>query len=453
MEQTLVAIVGLQFGDEGKGKIVDKIVTDAQKNNNRTIVVRFQGGCNAGHTIYAIDKNGNLIEFITHAAPSGLTSNADIAIGPQVAFDTEQFVKELNLAKDLFNYNANVLISERTGVLLDYHKRLDAYNENKSKNIGTTKSGIGPFYMDNANRLTRLTFNDYVSDNFSSRLMEILEMKKDDLNKIGENDLNKYHNELLQKHNPIRKELKQFKSRLEYRLKEYLDNGDNIIIEGAQGTMLDIDMGSVPDVTASHLLAPHAFPSLGLPRNKFKIYGIEKFYPTRVGNGLLPTLDEEFSKIIVKNSGEFGATTGRMRRVGYPDLVMIQRSVMLNDCDGIYLTRADNVQNHDLKICTAYETKYGENSELPLHLSEIKNPIYTIKINFKLWQGHEDLSDAIKNDSLLKEKRMNYVNGGFDSLPKELKDYIKFHDEFVKCPIVGLSIGPGRDELVIKNEK
>ena len=446
MEQILEAIIGLQFGDEGKGKIVDKRVNDALSNGKKTIVIRFQGGCNAGHTIYAIDKHGNLIEFITHAAPSGLTSNADIAIGPNVAFDPKQFIKELNLAKDLFNYDANVFISERTGILLDYHKRLDAYKENNKKNIGTTKSGIGPFYIDNANRLTRLTLNDYVSDNFSNKLKEILEIKSNELKIIGIDDLNKYHEELVNEHNPIRKELKNYKSRLEYVLQDYLENG-NIIIEGAQGAMLDIDMGSIPDVTASHLLAPHAFPSLGLPRNKFKIYGVEKIYPTRVGNGLLPTLDEEeFGPMIVKNSGEFGATTGRMRRVGYPDWVMIKRSVMLNDCDGIYLTRVDNVQDYNLKICTAYELNDGIYNEMPLDLSEIKNVIYTNEFKFKLWDGNNDLSDALKMDSILKEQRMNYVNG--KELPNELKEFIKYHDEFVKCPIVGISIGPGRDEIV-----
>ncbi len=451
--QVLTAIIGLQFGDEGKGKIVDKLVAQAKSQGGKTVVVRFQGGTNAGHTIYAKDKEGKLIEFITHAAPTGLATNSDIAIGPNVAFDPEVFVEEINLAKEYFNYAGKIMISERTGVLFDYHRKLDAFKESKDKNIGTTKSGIGPFYKDNADRLSRITFNDYVSDEFPGKLKEVLHFKKLELEAAGiMNDLEGYHVELLKAHEKIRAELKQFKVRLEYRLNDYLSNGDHIIIEGAQGSNLDVDMGTIPDVTSSHLLAPHAFPGLGLPRKRFKIYGVEKFYPTRVGNGLLPTLDEEdFGPKIVKNAGEFGATTGRQRRVGYPDWVLVKRSVMVNDCDGIFLTRADNMQDHKIKTGIAYEFEEGQASELPLDLSTIKKPIYSDKIySFNLWDGPEDLSNAIEVDSILKEKRNFYVKGGFDSLPGELKEYIKDHDDFVGCPIVGISIGPGRDEMVEK---
>lgn len=449
--QILTAIIGLQFGDEGKGKIVDKLVAQAKSLGGRTVVVRFQGGTNAGHTIYAKDVNGKLIKFVTHAAPTGLATDSDIAIGPNVAFDPEVFVDEINQAKEFFNYKGKIMISERTGILLDYHRKLDAFKEAKDKNIGTTKSGIGPFYKDNADRLCRITFNDYVSDNFSEKLKEVLHFKKLELEAAGiMDDLEKYHAELLSAHEKIRAKLKPFKVRLEYRLNDYMNNGDHIIIEGAQGSNLDVDMGTIPDVTSSHLLAPHAFPGLGLPRSKFKIYGIEKFYPTRVGNGILPTLDEdEFGQSIVKNAGEFGATTGRQRRVGYPDWVLIKRSTMINDCDGIFLTRADNMQGYNFKAGIAYEFDDGVANELPLDFSTIKKPIYSQKIySFDLWEGPEDLSDAIKVDDILREKRDSYVKGGFDSLPDGLKEYVKDHDEFVGCPIVGISIGPGRDEMV-----
>ncbi len=448
--QTLVAVIGLQFGDEGKGKIVDKIVAEAQKNN-KTVVVRFQGGTNAGHTIYAKDKDNNLVEFITHAAPTGLATNADIAIGPSVAFDPERFVEELTKARELFNYTGRIMISERTGMLLDYHRKLDAWKETKAKNIGTTKSGIGPFYKDNADRLTRITFYDYVSEHFPEKLKEVLEMKKSDLlgAKITE-DIDAYHKELLTAHEKIRKELKQYIEILEYRMREYLDKGYNIIIEGAQGTNLDNDMGTIPDVTSSHLLAPHAFPTLGLPRKLFKIIGIEKIYPTRVGNGKLPTLEEDvFGPKVVKNAGEFGATTGRERRVGYPDWALVKRSVMLNDCDGIIMTRTDCLQNMDIKAGIGYVIKGEKTEELPLDLSLIEKPIFLDKtFSWILWKGHEDLSNPLEMDALLKEQRTNYVKNGFDSLPEGLKDYVKEHDKFVGCPIIGISLGPGRDETV-----
>jgi adenylosuccinate synthase len=457
--QKLIAIIGLQFGDEGKGKIVDGIVHEAisQNDNKRTIVIRFQGGTNAGHTIYANDKDGNFVEFITHAAPSGLTSNADIAIGPNVAFDPEKFIFEVNEAKKLFNYSGKIFISERTGILFDYHKKLDAWKENNQESIGTTKSGIGPFYKDNADRLTRITFNDYVSENFENKLSEVLKLKINELINAeiikDKNSIDEYKNFILKQHETIRKELKKYKSRLEYILNNYLENGDHIIIEGAQGSFLDVDMGTIPDTTSSHLLAPHAFPSLGLPRKRFKIYGVEKIYPSRVGRGNLPTLDEsnQFGEKIVKNAGEFGATTGRKRRIGYPDWVLIKRSVMVNDCDGIFLTRTDNLQNIDIKVCTAYQLDDKELCEVPLDLNEIKKSIYSNKIyNWNLWEGNEDLSKPLLVDKILKEKRERYANEGFESLPEGLKEFVKDHDEFVKCPIVGISIGPGSKEIVMR---
>jgi adenylosuccinate synthase len=458
--QKLIAIIGLEFGDEGKGKIVDKIVSEAQElnDNKRTVVVRFQGGTNAGHTIYVKNKEGELIEFITHAAPSGLATNADIAIGPHVAFDPEKFMEELEKAKQEFDYDGKIMISERVGILLHYHRELDSWNEQKEKTIGTTKSGIGPFYMDNANRLTRITFRDYISEEFPKKLLEVLESKKIRLEEIGligkkYKSIEEYQQHLLSVHNPLRKELKDFIERLEYKLNDYLNNGDHIIIEGAQGTMLDVDMGTIPDVTSSHLLAPHAFPQLGLPRNKFKIYGVEKIYPTRVGNGILPTMEEDdFCKSVAKDSGEFGATTGRARRVGYPDWVLIKRSVMINDCDGIYLTRTDCLQDKEIKVCTSYNIDGENTSEVPLQLDSIKKANYEKKTyNWKLWDYSRDLSNALKVNKDLKEKRKKIADEGFEKLPEDLKQFVLDHDEFVGCPTIGISIGPGRDEMVIKN--
>jgi len=450
-------VVGMLWGDEGKAKILDELVQEAKEDNNQKVwVVRFQGGPNAGHTM-CVRKDDELVKFVTHAAPSGLTSNSEIAIGPHTAFDTEKFMKELNEARELFNYDAGIHISERVGILFDYHRIIDGLQEAKRKNkVGTTKSGIGPFYMDNANRATRITFADYVGDNFHDKLKEVLKQKNKDLEEakslipeFEDYSLSNYIEKLIAVHNPIREELKEFVCRLEYRLREALENGENIIGEGAQGTMLHVNMGTIPDVSSSHLLAPEGLASLGLPRRAFKIYGIEKIYPTRVGNGFMPTLaEDEFGVETQKNSGEAGATTGRKRRVGYPDWVISKYAAMLNDLDGIYLTRADCVQDKDLKVCTAYEIDGQEIAEVPLKL-EIAKPFYSDKTyRWHLWDGTKDLSDPLKADKELAEKRKSLVEAGRDGLPEGLREFVENHDEYVRVPTIGVSIGPARGETI-----
>lgn len=456
MVQISEAYVGLYWGDEGKGKLVSLAARRARALNGgkRTVVVRYNGGPNAGHTDFVEMGEKGLVRFITHAAPSGLTSGSDIAIGPQVAFAPEQFMKELNDARDLFEYDARIMISERAGVLFDYHLKLDGWQEEQAResgsDIGTTKRGIGPFYQDNARRATRITFADYVSDKFPDVLRRVLELKRFELEAAGIWRAD-YFDELVSVHDPIRRELRPCAERLEYRLIEMMENGDNIIIEGANGSGLDVDMGTIPDQSSSHILAPHAFPSLGLPRARFKIYGVEKAYPTRVGAGPMPTLDTgDFGKEVADNAGEEGATTRRKRRVGYPDLVWIRRSVMLNDCDGIIITRIDNVQDRDIKVCTRYRTDEGIIDEVPLKLEGVV-PIYRDETyRWHLWDGPKDLSDARAVHNALRSNRMKYVEGGFDSLPEGLKKYIAEHDAFVGVPTVGLSIGPTSDETVLK---
>jgi len=453
--QVLAAFVGLQWGDEGKGKLVEEeVFTAIEETGKRTWVGRYQGGANAGHTSFVRDKIGNLVKFDTHAAPSGLTTGAEIFIGPQVAFDAVRFLEELNKARTLFGYSGGIHISERTGVLFDYHKRLDGWQEDTGeKKVGTTRQGMGPFYMDNANRRTRFTFADYVSDRFPDRLKEILEAKRLEIGaaKIWTPT---YLDELVALHDPIRKELKGCECRLEYRLREALNNGENIILEGAQGTLLDEDMGTLPDVTPSHLLAPHAFPSLGLPREKFMIIGVEKFYPTRVGSGYMPTLaEDDFGAETQKNAGEVGVTTGRKRRVGYPDWVIIKYAVMINDVDEIIITRIDNVQDREIKVCTAYDINCQIVGEVPLKLETAK-PVYSdARYKWHLWDGPADLSDPLKVDKALASKRKEYVEKGFKGLPEGLREYLRSHDDYVGVPTGAISIGPARGELVAKGFK
>lgn len=454
MTQVLESYVGLQWGDEGKGKIVDERVAYAQslEDDKRVVVVRYQGGANAGHSVYVRAPSGELKKFVTHAAPSGLTSNADIAIGPHVAFNPLAFMREIEEAQRVFRYSGRILISERVGVLMDYHQKIDAWREGQQngQGVGSTKQGIGPFYEDNARRTTRITFDEYVSGAFPHKLKSVLELKKRELEEVGVWSDN-YCDWLVTEHEQTRKVLRPFAERLEYRLEEYLEGGDHILIEGAQGTGLDVDMGTIPDQTASHLLAPHAFPTLGLPRSVFTIYGVEKIYPTRVGKGHFPTLaDDDFGTRVVENAGEFGATTGRKRRAGYPDWVFVYRAARINDCDGIYIMRADNVQDQEIKVCTAYQFPDGSlSTEVPLSLEGVQ-PIYSKRrYRWHLFDGPSDLSKPETVDEQLKLLRKKYVEAGFCSLPRDLQQFVHDHNSFVGVPIVGISIGPSRGETVM----
>jgi adenylosuccinate synthase len=458
MTQLLECIVGLGWGDEGKGKIVDEQAVRARSMfpERRAVVVRFQGGPNAGHSLYT-RRDGKLQKFVVHAAPSGLASNSDIAIGPSVAFDPEKFLEEIHAARNNLEYNGRILISGRTGILFSYYRELDSWNESKEGSIGTTKSGIGPFYQDTARRVTRITFHDYVSPSFSDRLLEVLYSKEDELRKkeIVTGSLTDYLNQLVAFHEPLRRELKDYEVVLEDVLREaYLNEGRHIIIEGAQGTMLDVDMGSIPEVTSSHLLAPYAFGSLGLPRRAFKVYGVEKVYPTRVGNGILPTLATDSFQDIAELAGEVGATTGRKRRVGYPDWVLSRRAVQLNDCDGIFLTRADVVQDRELRVGVAYRYKDGESGiVVPTDLADIEEPIYHSETyQWHLWDNQVGLANPLEVDGALRGVRMEYV-GGRKQLPDGLLRFIEDHERATGCLVVGVSIGPARGETVMLDKK
>ncbi|MSS74399.1 adenylosuccinate synthetase [Candidatus Pacearchaeota archaeon] len=444
------AFVGLQWGDEGKGKVVDEAAAEARDLNDghKTIVVRTQGGPNAGHTIKTINSQGTPVTFITHAAPSGLPSNVDIAIGPHVAFSPKHFLKEINEARDLFNYNGRIMISERVGILLDYHRLIDEIRENNiSTSVGSTKNGVGPFYEDVARRTTRITFADYVSSKFPDRLREVMEIKKSEIesalvkNNISFKDC---LDKILAAHESLRHQLASYGERLEYRLNEYLEDGNHIIIEGAQGSGLDVDMGTIPDQTSSHLLAPHAFPGLGLSRSDFEIYGVEKIYPTRVGKGEMPTIDiKNFGKTVQREAREIGATTGRPRRVGYPDWVFVKHTARLNDCDGIILTRVDDVQNHELQVCVAYCFPDGNIlNEVPLYLQGV-TPFYANEtFNWNLWNNLDETG--------IKMARKKYVEKGKFALPSNLREFISEHDNYVGCPIKGVSIGPYRGDTITK---
>jgi len=459
-------IIGCHSGDSGKSKILDERVALARllDPRKRVLVYRFNGGANSGHSTF-VETPAGLVFFDLHAAPCGLVSNSDIAIGPHVALDPQKFINEVKRAEGLFGYSGRILISERTGVLFGYHQALDGWREEQAaqaigKKIGTTKTGIGPFYEDNTRRLTRIRFGDYVSDAFPKKLEEVLKLKSLELSAAGiigdHKSLAVYRDELLAQHDPLRRELKPYVERLEYRMQEYLENGDHILGEGAQGTLLDVDMGSGSDVTSSHVLAQMGLASVGLPRSAFKVYSVEKIYPTRVGSGVLVTGDDAFSMEVAKRGGEKGVTTGRPRRCGYSDWVMARQTRMLHDCDGVFITRADVVQDLEMKACTGYLVNDLAIEEVPVDLGGV-TPVYADRTyQWHLWDWPEgigdlhDVSDPVKVHGVLKPLREDYLQRGFEGLPRDLQAFIEDHDRFVGRPTMGVSIGPARGETILR---
>ena len=442
-------VTGIIWGDEGKGKIVDDYVCLAQsfEDGRDTVVARFQGGENAGHTLYVF-INGKWERFVTHAAPSGIIRNTDIAIGPGVAFNPLSLIEEIKKADRLIGgYNGRILISNRVGICFDYHKMIDSARESAGKGVGSTRSGIAPFYEDVARKTTRVTFQEYLSDKFPDKLRQVLEDKKVELEAIGINHSGMLEM-LVEKHKSARQGLRGHGVDLEYRMAEYMKRGAHIIIEGAQGSGLDVDMGDIPNTTSSHLLAPNAFPSLGLKRKDFDIIGVEKIYVTRVGDGDFPTYTTDSFAEIGDLNGEFGASTGRKRRVGYPDWVMARRNAWLNDCDGIVLTRADCVQDREMKVCVAYEVDGKVRTEVPVSLTGVK-PVYSgTSYKWKLWEGHRNLADPLNEPPELTAIRSDYVKNGFDGLPGATKEFVRDHDRFVGCKTIGISVGARSGETI-----
>ena len=298
-----------------------------------------------------------------------------------------------------------------------------------------------------------MTFDDFIH-RFPQKIKEVLALKERELQEAGV-WTSHYGEEIIALYEDARKELGKYGERLEYRLRQdYLAKGRAIVVEGANGTLLDVDMGTIPFTTSSHVLAPQLLASLGLSRKHFTIIGVEKIYPTRVGKGPMPTFDAEFDGLVVPNAGEIGASTGRRRRAGYPDWVLTKYSAYINDCDGIILTRADVVQdtqlqNVPLKVCTAYKLPDGKVvDEVPCSLEGVQ-PVYASKsYSYRLWDGLCDLSRPEEVHEALKPLRAAFGRGGREGLPKDLQSLILARDEYVGCPTVAVSIGPARGEMV-----
>lgn len=418
-------LLGLQWGDEGKGKIVDVLTS------NYDIIARFQGGPNAGHTLIFDGQ-----KHVLHTIPSGIFhKNAMNLVGNGVVIDPVIFRKELeNLEKFNLDIKSKLLISRKAHLILPTHRLLDAASEtSKGKaKIGSTLKGIGPTYMDktgrNGMRVGDLELEDW-KDKYhalTEKHLRMLEFFKVEI----EYDLPELEKEFFGAIDVL-KQLPFIDSE-EY-LNNALRNKKTILAEGAQGSMLDIDFGTYPFVTSSNTTAAGACTGLGVAPNKIgEVIGIFKAYTTRVGSGPFPTeLFDEDGATMGKVGQEFGATTGRPRRCGWLDLVALKYAVQISGVSQLIMMKGDVLSGFSkLKACTSYNYQGTEISHLPYNIEEHNvTPIYT---EFKGWK--QDLTGMTNATSL----------------PKELNDYIKFIEDFVEVPIKIVSVGPDRKQTILR---
>lgn len=418
-------LLGLQWGDEGKGKIVDVLTS------NYNIIARFQGGPNAGHTLVF---NGR--KHVLHTIPSGIFhENAVNLVGNGVVIDPVIFKKELDkLSEQGINYSKSLLISRKAHLILPTHRLLDAASEaSKGKaKIGSTLKGIGPTYMDKTGR-NGIRIGDLELDNWEEKYRNLANKHK---SMIDFYDVDLQYN-LIELETEFYEAIKTLKSLKFIDSEEYLQqaktNNKSILAEGAQGSLLDIDFGTYPFVTSSNTTAAGACTGLGVSPTSIKeVFGIFKAYTTRVGSGPFPTeLFDKNGEIMAKVGNEFGATTGRPRRCGWLDLVALKYSCQINGVTQLMMMKADVLSGFDeVKICTAYHYNGKQIKHLPYSIeSHNVKPIYT---NFQGWK--EDLTQ-------MEEK---------SELPKQLMDYIVFLEKELEIPIKIVSVGPDRKQTIFR---
>jgi adenylosuccinate synthase len=421
-----VVIVGAQWGDEGKGKIVDLLTQHAD------IVVRFQGGNNAGHTIVLKGE-----KFVFHLIPSGiLYKNKKCVIGNGVVLDPAVLIEEINELKrrGYFKDDSQLMISEETHLVLPYHRKIDVAREKIFK-IGTTGRGIGPAYEDKVTRcgirvvdlLDEKIFRKKLEDNLVQKnlyLVEILKEKHFEFSEI--------FNEYVQ----YRVKLEKYVKDTSFLLHEAIQKGKNILFEGAQGALLDLDHGTYPYVTASNTVAGNACAGSGIgPTMIHSVIGVAKAYTTRVGEGPFPTeLKDQLGERIRERGGEYGATTGRPRRCGWFDAVVVNHSIRINGIREMAITKLDVLNDFDrVKICTGYRIDGKIHHRVPSNLEMMKSaePIYE---ELEGWKT--------------KVKGVRKLSG----LPQNARRYLRRIEELIHTRVAVVSVGEERNEtIVIRN--
>ena len=423
-----LAIIGAQWGDEGKGKITDYLDESAD------MVVRFQGGNNAGHTIIVGDK-----VFKLHGLPSGVVRPGKIAvIGNGNVVNISELLEEINQVLEAGGSIDGLKISDRAHLIMDYHKKLDGAEEKyRGKNVvGTTKKGIGPAYQDkiarNGFRAGDLLEDDIIKEKggfnlpYKTDLMKMLEAESCDMSS-----------------DTLYKKVAEWKARLSkyicdtsVLINEALDDGKNVLFEGAQGAMLDIDHGTYPYVTSSSTCSGGISTGTGVAPNRIgTVMGCLKAYTTRVGEGPFVTeLHGEEAESLQKKGGEFGVTTGRGRRCGWLDLVVAKHSARTCGFTSWAITKLDVLNGYEeLPVCVKYEIDGKETEYFPASLSKLSRakPVYTIL------KGWDDWSDT-----------QSITRGGYDALPREMRDYISFIEKETKVSADIISVGPDRNDTI-----
>ncbi|MDD5023363.1 MAG: adenylosuccinate synthase [Candidatus ainarchaeum sp.] len=416
-------LVGMQWGDEGKGKIIDLI---AEKYD---YIIRFNGGNNAGHTIKVGDK-----KFGLHLIPSGIFyPEKNKIIGNGVVIDPEVLLKEIKEIEQAGYSLKNLFISDRAHIILPWHKELDGVSVAAS--IGTTKRGIGPSYSDKCSRNTAIRIVDLFDENKLKEQLEIISKLKEKTIGIYEKSSQFNTKEIFNNLIDFRKKIESKIKNTSYLINEAINSGKNVLLEGAQGSLLDIDHGTFPYVTSSNVISGAACTGAGIPPTKInRIIGITKAYTTRVGTGPFPTeLNNKEGELLREKGNEFGTTTGRPRRCGWLDLVVLKYTCMLNGATELVITKIDVLDGfEEIKVCTHYEI---DGKQIDRFISSGLEKVTPVYKTFKGW-GNLSKEDWEK----IKESK---------KLPKEMNDYLKFIEKETKTKISMLSFGPEREETII----
>ena len=418
MKNSLI-LVGTQWGDEGKGKIVDYF------SEKFSAVCRFQGGHNAGHTIYNDEK-----KFVLHLIPSGIFyDHVYCFIGQGVILSLDSLLEEIETIESKgINLDGKLRISRYCSLLLPIHAKIDQLREDKKNKIGTTRRGIGPAYEDKTARRSIKAFDLEDDSLLEDKLKNLLDYYNFQIENIHKAE--KFHyQEVFDNLKETYSKTSKFFGDVTDSLEEIYEKGNHILYEGAQGTLLDVDYGTYPYVTSSNTLATSVGVGSGFPKSIYAdVLGVVKAYTTRVGEGPFPTeLHDENGEKIAEIGNEFGATTGRPRRCGWLDLVALKYSAKLNNLTSLCVTKLDVLDSFsEIKVCDEYEI----DNEIVQYKSR---QLHKVKPKYKTFKGWEQSLGQCRN---------------YSELPKETREFLEFIEDYTKVKISLISNGPQRNDLI-----
>jgi len=422
---SVTVLVGSQWGDEGKGKIVDIL------SEKFDIVARYQGGANAGHTVEIGDK-----QYILHLIPSGiLREGVKCVIGNGVVIDPQALLDEIKILEDNgISVEGRLFISHNAHLIMPYHKLLDSISESGKNKIGTTGRGIGPCYIDKFDRKGIRIVDLLNRDVLEKKLRKNVEEKNILLKKLYD-DKGFDIEEIIKEYISFDEAIDSYVTDVPLLLNDAIKEGKNILLEGAQGTLLDVDHGTYPFVTSSNPTSGGASTGSGIPPNKIdNVFGIVKAYTTRVGNGPFPTeLTDEVGEKLRKEGAEFGATTGRPRRCGWFDAFLVRYSAMINGIDAVAITKLDVLSIFEkIKVCVGYKLNGKLLKSFPSDVDRLSSviPVYETVDG---WM--EDISEC----------------KSYDELPQKTKEYLEFISDQANIKIEIISVGPKRRQTFSMN--